>query len=429
MSSFGSTNPPKVGFLVSRYPTVPHTFILREVLFLREKEQFEIFTASLNEPDRPTERLTEEEWHEVKKTVYIKSKGSLGVLRGFLFFLTTSPIKLFKSLFFTLGLGKTDITRVLLSLFHFSEALVLARWMRKRKIQHLHVHFATPASTVALIASKLTGKTFSMTIHGQDEFYDMTLNLIKEKINGAFFICCVGYYPMSQLMRITSPNDWKKFSLTRVGIDPTLYIPGKPKNNKTLRIISVGRLISAKGQYILIEALAKLLEEKCPLELVLVGDGPERYVLEDLAASLKISEKITFTGTISEAEVLQQLSHADMFVLPTFSEGISVAIMEAMAMAIPVISCSVSAVPELIQNYHDGILVPPGDLEALCAAMRLLIENVEWRNAFGAAGREKIEKKFNLSTNVEVFAEVLKKRLEGRHTVNKVTQSNTQLTG
>lgn len=409
----GSSKPPRVGFLVSRYPTIPHTFILREILFLRAKGDFDIFTASLNQPDRPTERLTEEEWHEVKKTVYIKSTGFFGVCTSFAYFLVRSPLKLFKSLFYALSLGKTDITRILFSLFHFAEALVLGRWMRQRKIQHLHVHFATPASTVALIASKLTGKTFSITIHGQDEFYDMTLNLLKEKIAGAAFICCVGYYPMSQLMRITSPPLWHKFSLTRVGIDPSLYVPGKPRDNKILRIISVGRLVAAKGQYILIEALAKLLDENYALELVLVGDGPERHLLEQLTVNLHVEDRVIFTGGITEADVLQQLSRSDMFVLPTFSEGISVAIMEAMAMEVPVISCAVSGVPELIQNYHDGILVPPGDLEALCAAMRLLIENVEWRIAFGAAGREKIQTKFNLMTNVEVFGEILKERLTG----------------
>jgi glycosyltransferase involved in cell wall biosynthesis len=407
----GNPKPLRIGFLVSRYPTIPHTFILREILHLRAKGDFEVFTASLNQPDRPTERLTEEEWHEVKKTVYIKSKGVLGSLAGAAYFLTLSPLRFFQAFFFSLSLGKTDITRILFSFFHFGEALVLGRWMRQRKIHHLHVHFATPASTVAMIASRLTGKSFSMTIHGQDEFYDMTLNLLKEKINHADFICCVGYYPMSQLMRITSPTLWHKFSLTRVGIDPSLYVPGKPRENKILRIISVGRLVSAKGQYILIEALAKLLNENYSLELVLVGDGPERHLLEQLTVTLKVEDRVMFTGGITEAEVLQQLSRADIFVLPTVSEGISVAIMEAMAMEVPVISCAVSAVPELIQNYHDGILVPPGDLEALCAAMRLLIENVEWRIAFGAAGREKIQTKFNLSTNVEVFGEILKSRL------------------
>lgn len=406
---------PRIGFLISRYPTVPHTFILREVLYLRAKGDFEIYTVSLNDPDRPKDRLTEEEWHEFKKTVYIKSKGFFGAWKAFGYFFVRSPYRLIRSFFFALSLGKTDITRLLFSLFHYSEALVLGQWMREKKIDHLHVHFATPASTVAMIASKLTRKTFSMTVHGQDEFYDMTLNLLKEKLTAASFICCVGFFPMSQLMRITSPLDWSKFSLVRVGIDPSLYVPGKRKDQLPIKIICVGRLIPAKGQYLLIQAFARLIQENYDLQLVLVGEGPDRHVLENFVQSLDLIDRVRFTGVLAESDVLQELSQADMFVLPSFSEGISVAIMEAMAMEVPVIACAVSSLPELIENYHNGILVPPGDLETLYKVMKILIENVEWRNFFGAAGRRKIEEKFNLSTNVEAFASVIKSRLNFTH--------------
>ncbi len=97
---------PKIAFLVNRYPTVPHTFILREVLNLRNKGDFEIWTASLSDPDRPKDRLSEEEWLEMKKTVYIKSKGFFSRTAAFFYFLGKCPGRLLKTFGFAISLGK-----------------------------------------------------------------------------------------------------------------------------------------------------------------------------------------------------------------------------------------------------------------------------------------------------------------------------------
>lgn len=401
----------KIGFLVGRYPGISQTYILREILSLRIYRHFETYTASINDPDRPSERLTEEEWHESKKTFYIKSKGFLGALTAFGYFLARSPLRLLKAFSFSLGLGKTDIARILFGLFYFGEALILARWMKTRKIQHLHVHFANPASTVALISAKLTGKTFSMTMHGQEEFCDVTLNLLKEKITGADFICCIGYYQMSQLMQLTSPKDWEKFSLCRLGINPELFSPRIQIVKTSLRIVTVGRLVAAKGQPLLLKTFAKLIEEYPDLELVIIGDGPEKPLLEELIALLNIGDKVRLTGALTATEVISELQQADLFVLPCLTQGLPVAIMEAMAMGIPVISSAVCGIPELIESDKNGILVPPADIYSLYIAVKRLIDDPELRRNLGAEGRRKIQEEFNLDINVEAFAEVLRHRL------------------
>ncbi len=418
-----SKDPLKVGFLVSRYPGISQTYILREVLCLRVYKHFETFTASINEPDRPENRLTEEEWHEAKKTYYIKSKGFFGALNAFVYFFIRSPWRLVKTLGFSLALGKTDVARILFNIFYFGEALILARWMAVRKIQHLHVHFANPASTVALISSKLTRKTFSITVHGQEEFSDITLNLLKEKIAGAAFICCIGYYPMSQLMQMTPPQEWKKFSLCRLGIDVGLFSPVHPDEKAPIRIICIGKFIAAKGQPLLLTPFAKLVEEYPDLQLILVGDGPERRLLEESINSLNLKDNVRLTGMITAAEVLVELQQSDIFVLPCLSQGLPVALMEAMAMEIPVIASAVCGIPELVEHCQNGFLVPPGDLYSLYRAMKMLIEKPELRKAMGVAARKKIQEEFNLETNVEEFAEVLRYRLLelSKHPRKKIT--------
>jgi hypothetical protein len=119
-----------------------------------------------------------------------------------------------------LGLGGADLRKLVFALFYFVEAVMIGRWMAVRGISHLHVHFATPAATVALIASRIFPITFSRTVHGPDEFYDTPGYRLTEKIGGARFVCCIGMYARSQLMKLSSPADWGKFEVVPPALIP-----------------------------------------------------------------------------------------------------------------------------------------------------------------------------------------------------------------
>ncbi len=158
-----------------------------------------------------------------------------------------------------LGLGGADLSKLVFGLFYFVEAVIIGRWMAVRGISHLHVHFATPAATVALIASRIFPITFSMTVHGPDEFYDTPGYRLTEKIRGARFVCCIGMYARSQLMKLSPPADWGKFEVVPLGVDPTVFTPVSiPEDFMTFEVLCVGRLVPAKGQYILVAAIAHL---------------------------------------------------------------------------------------------------------------------------------------------------------------------------
>ena len=99
-----------------------------------------------------------------------------------------------------------------------------------------------------------------MPVHGPYEFYDTPGYRLTEKIGGARFVCCIGMYARSQLMKLSSPADWGKFEVVPLGVDPTVFTPAPiPQDFSTFEVLCVGRLVPAKGQYILVAAIAHLV--------------------------------------------------------------------------------------------------------------------------------------------------------------------------
>ena len=402
---------PRLAYLVSQYPAVSHTFILREVRHLRARG-FEIRVASINDPDRSAERLTAEEAEEAAATYYVKRHGVGGAAGAALATLARHPAGFVRGLLFALGLGGTDVRRLLYGLSYFAEALMIGRWMQGHGLTHLHVHFATPASTVGLIASRAFPITFSMTVHGPDEFYDAPGYRLREKIAGASFVCCIGTYARSQLMKLSPVADWDKFEVSPLGVDPATFTPRPFRERpEPFEIICVGRLVPAKGQHILVAAVDRLARAGRAVRLRVVGDGPDRAALEHDVAARGLAGHVVFEGAVNQDRIRALYAQADAFALASFAEGIPVVLMEAMAMEIPCVTTCITGIPELVRDGIDGLLVAPSDDEALAAALGRLMDDAALRRRLGEAGRRRVEEKYDLSRNTDRLAEIFRRRL------------------
>ena len=255
-----SADPIRIAYLVSTYPAVSHTFVLREVKRLR-RANFDIRVASINSPDRSANGMTSEEQDESSTTFYVKREGIRGSARAHLAVLVKSPKSYFTGLWFALRLAGTDLRRLIFAVFYFVEAVILGHWMESQELRHLHVHFANAASTVGLIASRTFPIQFSLTVHGPDEFYDAPGLRLAEKIAGASFACCIGQFARSQLMKLSPPGEWGKFEIGPLGVDPQLFTPRPFRSApETFEILCVGRLVPAKGQYVLVAAVSRLVK-------------------------------------------------------------------------------------------------------------------------------------------------------------------------
>ncbi len=401
----------RLAYLVSRYPAVSHTFVLREVLRLRAGG-FEIHTASINPPDRPEEQMSDDERREAHTTYFVKQTSAGSILREFLTCLIASPLAWLRGLAHAVLLGGADPRSLALHLAYFVEAVLVGRWMQKRNLTHLHVHFATPAASVGMLVARTFGVGFSMTVHGPDEFYDVAAHRLAQKIEAASFICCIGRYCRSQLMKLSAPGMWSKFEIAPLGVDPSEFTPrAEPPSGQSFQLLCVGRLVAAKGQRILLEAVNQLIAAGRQVQLTLAGDGPDRALLERYVEAHGMGERVQLRGAVTQAEVRALCAAAHAFVLPSFAEGIPVALMEAMAMEVACISTAITGIPELIESGSDGLLVAPSDVDALARAIAVLMDDEMLRRALARQGRRKVAAAYNLTPNIDNLAGIFARRL------------------
>lgn len=403
---------PAMAYLISRYPAVSHTFILREVLQLRALG-FTIETASVNPPDHASLPATEAA--EAARTYYIKRAGVAGALGAHLRTLAGNPAGWLRGLASALRLGGAAPGPLLRSLAYFTEALMLGQWMRRHGLRHLHVHFATAAANIGLYVKPVFGFTLSLTIHGPDEFDNVDGQWLRQKIAAADFLFCIGHYAKSQVMRLSEPRHWHKFDISPLGVDPARYaLRAEPAPAPAFRLLCVGRLTPAKGQHVLIEALALLREQGRAARLMLVGAGPDEASLRHAVAAAGLDGSVEFAGALDQDAVRALYQQADAFVLPSFAEGIPVVLMEAMASGLPCVTTRITGIPELIRADHEGLLVTPADVGALAAAIAQLMEQPQQRAAIRTGGRARVEQSYDLERNVARLATLFRQRLTGQ---------------
>jgi colanic acid/amylovoran biosynthesis glycosyltransferase len=401
----------KLTYLLSVYPAVSHTFFLNEICELR-KLGFAIEVASINTPERPSDGMTVREVEELKNTFYIKTMKHSHILRVLLKILFTQPLVVWRGLRSALDLDPYNLKASIYCLFYLLEALLVGDWMQRRGHNHLHVHFGGAVATVAVLVTAAWGIPYSIMIHGPDEFYDVNQTYLRKKVEQALFVFCISDYCRSQVMKICGPSHWDKLHVLRLGVDPDVFVPDlSAKSDSVIEIVCVGRLVPTKGQLILLRAVSELLAKGYPVRLRLIGEGADRPRLERFILDHALGDVVVLEGARNHESTRRLLGRADIFALASFAEGLPVALMEAMAMQIPCVSTYVGAIPELIRDGLDGLLVPASSHEALCNALERLIVDPELRQTLAHSGRLRVLELHNLKRNVNCLATAFAKRL------------------
>lgn len=407
---------PRLGYLTSMYPAVSHTFVQREVLALRDRG-WEVDTFSVRRA--PSEQLLSVvDREEAERTHAILPAGPLEVLRAQASLLAKNPGQylgaLRTALATTVAPGR-DTGGRRRQFFYLLEAAMLRREVNRRGISHIHVHFANPAADVAMLACRLPGPplTWSFTMHGWTEFGDMGRHRLAEKVTDARFVACISHFARSQMMLIgNDPSQWDKLPIVRCGVDPERFEsapnPGVPGR---LNALFVGRMTNIKGPDVLLRSVAELRKAGRDVHLTMIGDGPDMEATQAHARELGLGDGVRFLGAIGQDEIRAHYEDTDVFCLPSFAEGIPVVLMEAMAMRRPVISTWIAGIPELIVDDESGLLVAPGSVPSLTAALARLIDDVPLRHRLAEAGRERVLEDFDVRANVAGLAEVFDHQL------------------
>lgn len=390
----------RIAYLAGAYPTVSHTFILREVAALRALG-LDILTCSVRRPAAdqirgPAERAEAQATFNLLDTARNPRRLIGAQIAGL-----KSPGLYLRTLRKAWSMRGPGWRAALYQLFYFLEATVLARHLKTQGATHLHNHFAQASGTVGLLAARLAGIPFSFTLHGPADFTDPNLWRLDAKIADAAFVACISHFCRSQAMLVSPPGDWDRLRIVHCGVDPARY-DAPPAQGRGL--LFVGRLAAAKGVPVLIEAMAQILAAHPDAHLTLIGDGPDRALLEDRVRDLGLTRAVRFTGYQNQDEVAAALSGAAVFVLPSFAEGVPVVLMEAMAARRPVVTTRIAGIPELVQDGVSGRIVPPGDAMAFAAAVCDILADPARAAAMGDAGRRRVQAEFDIAQEARKLA-------------------------
>jgi len=396
-----------IAYLTGEYPRATDTFIQREVFALRNLG-IDVVTCSIRKTG--AEHLVGvEQREEAKNTFYVMkaAKSPVRLIASHLRAAVLTPHRYFSTLWLALCTGSSGVKGRLYQLFYFAEAIILADYLKQCGVIHLHNHIAMASCSVAMLASNVSGIPFSFTLHGPDIFLEPQRWRLDVKIKKARFVACISDYCRDQAKGFSDPDCWGKLHIVHCGVEPDRYAAQLPPGHDSPHLTFVGRLAAVKGIPILFEALVKLLPENPNLRVTLIGDGPARAELERVVHTLGLQDTITFAGYKSQADVAAALRETDLFVLPSFAEGVPVVLMEAMASGVAVIATRIAGIPELVEDGVSGLLVPAGDIDALADALLTLLNDKDRRVQMGQAGRKKVLVEFNVKHETTWLAEIL----------------------
>jgi glycosyltransferase involved in cell wall biosynthesis/aminoglycoside phosphotransferase (APT) family kinase protein len=407
-----------VAVLVSRFPLVTETFILRELVELERQGQPVLLVPLMRE----RAAIVHPEAVAWVRRAHYAPFFSVAVLAANLRAWRRRPLRL-PLLLGRLLVGSVRSPRTLLkTLALFPRAVYIAERLEAEGIRHVHAHFATHPTTAALIVHELTGISFSITAHAHDIFVDRAL--LGWKLERAAFVRVISRYNAAYLKRLYPAQTAGKLRVIHVGVDWRAY--GRPPGaaaepqhagaeTAVPLILCIAALKPYKGLSILIEACRVLRGDGIAFDCEIIGEGPLRGTLARAISSTGLTDTVRLLGARPQDEVRRRLVGATLVVLPSVvardgqMEGIPVALMEAMASGVPVIASALSGIPELVVPGRTGELVPPGDAVALAGAIRRLLADPARMHRHVVAARRRVRRKFSLTSTVAALVRQLER--------------------
>jgi glycosyltransferase involved in cell wall biosynthesis len=303
----------------------------------------------------------------------------------------------------------------------FLKAVWAARELQKTPVQLVHSHFAWLSAAAGAIVSQLLDLPLTVTTHAFD-IYSIQNDLLALTTQLADRVVTISEYNKQAMLEVVPNLEADQIEVVHCGVSLEKFqATTRPSNVQTFQITAVGSLILKKGHEYLIRACGELGKNGIDYRCVVVGDGALKQPLQALISQLGLDERIVLKGPQSQTWVRDRLQETDLFALPCVVEkngerdGIPVVMMEALAMEVPVVSTSVSGIPELIRHEETGLLVPERDASALAAAIARLAQDKGLRCMLATNGRALVEREYDIWKNarrlVELFQQVIEKRV------------------
>jgi colanic acid/amylovoran biosynthesis glycosyltransferase len=383
----------KIAYLLHRFPTTTDTFIRREIRSLQAAGTH-VEVISVWKPfERETMPTIMAEWQG--DTHYLLSRSPITILWIVFRTAALSPKRFFSTAYLALSTTRPGLSGIVYQAYYLMEAILAADILRRNSFNHVHNHIGDQSGTVTMLAAHLANIGYSITFHGWPVFFDVKYSRIKEKVRAAKFTRAISYFCRSQLMMFSESEDTDPFKIVHCGLEIGKY-DYRPPRQEIEWIFCAARLSAEKGLSFLLYTIKSLRDLGHDLKLRLAGDGPSRAKLESLAKDLNIEDHVIFLGFLTEAEITAELQNSDLFVLPSFVEGLPISAAEAMATGVPVIATNIAGTSELIDHEKTGLLVRPSDVEALVNAIIRMIDDHGFRSRIAELARRKVVDEFDV---------------------------------
>jgi len=405
-----------MGMILKGYPRISETFISNEILLL-ERGGVNVHLFPMR---GPRETFAHESVKQITAPVDYLPESILahfpGLIRHNLILAGERPREYARA--FKLALRRYGRTKKIATIKHLLQAGYLVRHLlRGSGITHFHAHFAHSPASVAMFASMLSGIPFSFTAHAKDIYTSDPAQLVEKMRFSRFVITCTDYNRRFLLGLAARHN----IPIYRVyhGIDTGLFAPpsGSRIPSPPYRVLTVARITEKKGLDTVYMALRDLLARGIDVRHTLIGDGEDRAQILSLVERLGLKGVTRWLGTKPHSEVLAHYRESDLFVLGcevAFNgdrDGIPNVLLESMAMGVPVVTTSVSAIPELIEDGKTGLLVPPRKPGEMARAMEKLLKDIEFRERIIGEARKRILADFDNRMLVKELLGVFKSAL------------------
>jgi glycosyltransferase involved in cell wall biosynthesis len=383
----------EVAYLCARFPKLSEQFVVREVEEL-ERQGVKVQVLTL---------LTGVEGAAPAGCAVTPPPGLRRIITGHLMTLCRRPAGWAGALGAVLAEGFRQPRELPEALYVFALAGGWAPALSANAaVGHLHAHFAGAPTTAAWLLARMTGLPFGFTAHANDIF--VRPFALPAKMRAARYVVTVSAYNRRHLESI-APDCSDKLHVLATGLPEEEFHSPAATPDPHL-ILAVGRLVPKKGFGALVRALGHLHQRGVPFRCVVVGDGPERARLEQLAAERQLGGQLTFLGGQPPARVRDLLGRARLFVLPCVvapdgdRDGLPHSIMEAMAAGVPVVTTRTVGIPELVRDGEAGLLVEPDDDRALATAIGRVLGDDALARRLAEGGRRAVRAHCHLPTIV-----------------------------
>jgi len=393
---------------MSRFPKISETFVLYEILeIIRMGYSVEVFPLI-----REREGIVHPEAQPIVDQAHYSKPFGRKILAAHAYWLRRRPRIYLQTLAGVIAANIGSPKFLARALIVLLQAAWFAREMERLGVTHVHAHFATHPALAAYVVKRLAGISYSFTVHADDIYTQRPM--LAEKIRQARQVVSISDYNRRFLERLYGDLARAKVTVVHCGVDVGVFAPRPaPAPRAEFHIACVARMEEKKGHTYLLDACAHLRDRGVPVRCHLIGDGELRPEVEAQIARLNLGEVVELHGRQPRGRVKELLAAADVMVLPSITtaegrqEGIPVALMEAMATELPVVSTRTSGIPELIEHGRSGLLVPERDAEALTRALLLLATNRDLGPRLGAAGRARVLAEFDLRENARMLSRIL----------------------